>query len=188
MSFNHIFLRLMTTALSCIFLLSLIGCAKTPSKTTVVEKSALVEQQVAVEKQPSEASQSGPEEKTILQPLPEKKTPLTETSVDTSQTASSASQTVKKEPTSLSEEHIVKKGESLWWIAKYKNHYNDPYIWQIIYKANKTIIKNPNRIYPGQRLLIPRKGYTMKQIQEARRQAGAQRPYTPPARAVLPLD
>ncbi|HOF04078.1 MAG TPA: LysM peptidoglycan-binding domain-containing protein [Syntrophales bacterium] len=84
-------------------------------------------------------------------------------------------------------EYVVKKGENLWWIAKYKDIYNDPYLWPVIYKANKDQIKNPNRIYPGQRLKIPRSGLKETEIIKARKQAGAKKPYRPPQYSKPPV-
>jgi nucleoid-associated protein YgaU len=52
--------------------------------------------------------------------------------------------------------HIVIKGESLWWIAEYKQIYNDPFQWPLIYKANRSKIKDPDLIYPGQDFRIMR--------------------------------
>lgn len=49
--------------------------------------------------------------------------------------------------------YTVVKGDSLWKIAK--KHYGDPLKWPVIYNANKDKIRNPNRIYPGQVLVIP---------------------------------
>ena len=46
--------------------------------------------------------------------------------------------------------------ECLWNIAAKKNIYNDPWKWKRIYMANKDQIKNPDIIYPGQKLRIPR--------------------------------
>jgi len=85
---------------------------------------------------------------------------------------------------SYAERHVVKKGECLWWIAEYKNIYNDPFQWPIIYDANSNLINDPDLIYPGQVFSIPQKGYTIEAVKEARRRAGAPRPYTPPAEAV----
>jgi len=47
----------------------------------------------------------------------------------------------------------VKKGESLWLIAK--KVYNDPSAWRKIFEANKDKIISPELIYPGLRLIIP---------------------------------
>jgi len=84
-------------------------------------------------------------------------------------------------------EYTVKKGESLWWIAKYKDVYDDDFLWPIIYEANKSQIKNPNLIYPGQKLKIPRDGFTMADIKKARKKAGAKKPYTPPKGSKPPM-
>ncbi|HAJ25754.1 MAG TPA: peptidoglycan-binding protein [Syntrophus sp. (in: bacteria)] len=83
--------------------------------------------------------------------------------------------------------YVVKKGDSLWFIAKYKDIYGDDYLWPIIYNANKAQIKNPNRIYPGQKLIIPRDGFSMKDIEKARKKAGAKKPYTPPKGSTPPM-
>ncbi len=44
-------------------------------------------------------------------------------------------------------------GDCLYNIAK--KYYGDGSKWRIIYKANKDKIKNPNKIYPKQILIIP---------------------------------
>lgn len=50
------------------------------------------------------------------------------------------------------EVYVVKSGDALYKIAwKYKTS------WQEIYKMNKEKIKNPNLIFPGQKLLVPQK-------------------------------
>lgn len=49
--------------------------------------------------------------------------------------------------------YVVRKGDSLWAIAK--RIYDDGSKWKKIYEANKKVIgKNPNLIYPGQKLVI----------------------------------
>jgi nucleoid-associated protein YgaU len=83
-------------------------------------------------------------------------------------------------------QHVVKKGECLWWIAEYEDIYNDPFMWPLIYNANKDQIKDPDLIYPGQEFSIPRTGYTEEEIKESRKSAGAPRPYTPPEGALVP--
>ncbi|HHV09260.1 MAG TPA: LysM peptidoglycan-binding domain-containing protein [Clostridiales bacterium] len=49
--------------------------------------------------------------------------------------------------------HVVKSGDTLWGIAK--KYYGDGAKYTKIYNANKSIIKNPSLIYPGQKLVIP---------------------------------
>lgn len=51
--------------------------------------------------------------------------------------------------------YTVRRGDSLWKISK--KYYGKGSQWRKIYNANrKKIGKNPNRIYPGQRFVIPR--------------------------------
>lgn len=49
--------------------------------------------------------------------------------------------------------YVVVKGDSLSKIAK--QEYGDANQWRKIYEANREIIKNPDLIYPGQKLTIP---------------------------------
>ncbi len=49
--------------------------------------------------------------------------------------------------------HTVKKGDTLWDIAGH--YYEDPFLWPIIYEANKNNIKDPHWIYPDQVFAIP---------------------------------
>jgi LysM repeat protein len=50
--------------------------------------------------------------------------------------------------------HVVVSGDTLWGIAK--KYYGNGNQYPKIYEANKDQIKNPNLIYPGQKLVIPR--------------------------------
>src|SRR5690349_11490920 len=49
-------------------------------------------------------------------------------------------------------QYVVKKGDTLSGIAK---KIGNKITWQKIYAANRDILNNPNRIYPGQALKIP---------------------------------
>jgi len=48
-----------------------------------------------------------------------------------------------------------KDRDCLWNIAKKQRFYGDPWKWKRIYKANTDKIKDPDLIYPGQKLVIP---------------------------------
>lgn len=50
----------------------------------------------------------------------------------------------------------VKKGDSLWKIAKKREIYGNPYMWIKIYNANMKKIQNAGIIYPGQLFDIPK--------------------------------
>jgi len=53
-------------------------------------------------------------------------------------------------------EYVVRTGDSLWRIAGFDFIYNDNVRWPEIYRANQNQINNPDLIYPGQILVIPR--------------------------------
>lgn len=57
----------------------------------------------------------------------------------------------KKEPESVF--HTVERGDSLSKIAK--EHYGSANKYQIIFEANKPMLTDPDKIYPGQVLRIP---------------------------------
>jgi len=53
-------------------------------------------------------------------------------------------------------EHWVERGEFLSKIAGYGNVYGNPFQWQKLYEANKSVIVDPNLVYPHTVLKIPR--------------------------------
>lgn len=49
--------------------------------------------------------------------------------------------------------HTVRAGDTLWDLAG--RYLRDPFLWAEIYRANRDIVADPNRIYPRERLRIP---------------------------------
>jgi nucleoid-associated protein YgaU len=49
--------------------------------------------------------------------------------------------------------YTVKSGDTLWAIAK--SHYGDGNKYPVIFEANKPMLSDPDKIYPGQMLRIP---------------------------------
>ena len=49
--------------------------------------------------------------------------------------------------------YTVKSGDTLWAIAK--SHYGDGNKYPAIFEANKPMLSDPDKIYPGQMLRIP---------------------------------
>ena len=49
--------------------------------------------------------------------------------------------------------HVVQSGDTLGKIAK--KYYGDASLYMTIFDANKDLLKDPNRIFPGQKLRIP---------------------------------
>jgi nucleoid-associated protein YgaU len=56
----------------------------------------------------------------------------------------------------LPTEWTVRKGECLYKSSGYKEIYSDPVKWPRIYRANRDRIEDPNLIFPGWLLKIPR--------------------------------
>jgi nucleoid-associated protein YgaU len=52
--------------------------------------------------------------------------------------------------------HVVHPGESLWRISRSNLVYGSGARWKRIYEENRERISDPNRIFPGQELTIPR--------------------------------
>jgi nucleoid-associated protein YgaU len=49
--------------------------------------------------------------------------------------------------------YTIKSGDSLSKIAK--KHYGNANDWRKIYEANRDLIKDPDKIFPGQEIKIP---------------------------------
>lgn len=62
-------------------------------------------------------------------------------------------QAVSAEAPAAPTTYVVEKGDTLEKIAK--KVYGETKRWPKIYKANKALLRNANRVYPGQRLTIP---------------------------------
>ena len=56
-------------------------------------------------------------------------------------------------PTQQQRDYTIQPGDSLSKIAR--KYYGNAADWQKIYQANKDKIKDPNMIYPGQKIIIP---------------------------------
>ena len=58
--------------------------------------------------------------------------------------------------------HTVVRTDTLWWISD--KWYKDPVLWPSIYEINKTEIKDPDRIFPGQKFDIPALAGSVKNL------------------------
>ncbi|MBO7147539.1 MAG: LysM peptidoglycan-binding domain-containing protein [Lentisphaeria bacterium] len=98
------------------------------------------------EKQPAEKVQSQEADKTVTAPEPEQK------KVAEPEKKPEQKKVVETKYT-FPCDHTVKTNDSLWIMAK--KYYGKGSQWKVIYNANKTKIKNANRLEPGMVLTIP---------------------------------
>lgn len=75
---------------------------------------------------------------------------------DQEEKGESPDKTKKGKERVLASTHTVKRGETLPYIASLPDVYNDPGQWPLLYRANRDQIRDPNYIWPGQVLRIPR--------------------------------
>ena len=49
--------------------------------------------------------------------------------------------------TLASRTHVVRRGDTLWDLAR--AYLDNPFMWRLIYDANRDVVENPHWIYPG---------------------------------------
>lgn len=60
---------------------------------------------------------------------------------------------IESEPRVSTKEYTIKKDDSLWKIAK--EQLGSGHRWKYLYELNKDKIKDPNKLKPGQKIIIP---------------------------------
>jgi LysM repeat protein len=49
--------------------------------------------------------------------------------------------------------HVVRRGDTLWDLAR--QYLADPFLWPDIFRLNTDVVRDPARIYPNERLVLP---------------------------------
>ncbi len=80
---------------------------------------------------------------------------------------------VRKTPAPV-KRYTVKPGDTLWGIASQDQVYQNPYMWPLLYRANRYQIHDPDLIYPQQIFTIPR-DYLQEEIDAAIRRSRQRR-------------
>jgi nucleoid-associated protein YgaU len=70
----------------------------------------------------------------------------------------------------------VVRGDTLWGISDRTPIYANPFMWPLIYKANRNQIRDPDLIYPNQVFSIPR-NYSQEEAGAATRRAKTRGPW-----------
>ncbi len=91
---------------------------------------------------------------TQIEEVPVEKAAITEITEQPLQESTPITE-LTKETQSTTEKEPVYDNVEISLIRLAKKHYGDGTYWVFIYEANSDIISNPNRIRPGQRVLIP---------------------------------
>jgi LysM repeat protein len=84
----------------------------------------------------------------------------------------------KKKSSGKDVRYTVKRGDSLWKISGKSTTYNDSFKWPLIYKANKSVIEDPDLIYPRQKFEI-KQNFSDEEIEDAVAKAKETEPYEP---------
>jgi len=64
--------------------------------------------------------------------------------------------TAGRTPVVQPERYAVQRGDTLWGISAREQIYHDPFMWPLIYKANRQQIRDPDLVFPKQIFVIPR--------------------------------
>lgn len=67
--------------------------------------------------------------------------------------AAAGAEAQEQTQTAQQREHQVRRGDTLWDLAR--AYLENPFLWRLIYDANRDVVENPHWIYPAEKLIIP---------------------------------
>ncbi len=164
---------LKTTALIALVLSIAVGCASTPEPEPVEDQTVVAQRAIAdaksandqakaagaawrdtddLIKQAEEALKEGDTGKAIQ--LANQARRQAENALRQKQAEMADME--KPAPAPTNDSYTVIAGDSLWGISARSEIYGNPYQWPLIYKANRSQIKDADLIFPGQNLMIQR--------------------------------
>ncbi len=113
--------------------------------------SVVAVNQAPAQQQTEQAEKVPPTETAVK----EEKTPETSATASEAKTNVSAESKAQKEKPTPKEmtAYIIEKDEWMWDISR--EVYGEPYLWPLIFEANKTIDDDPNLVEPANTLMIP---------------------------------
>ena len=68
------------------------------------------------------------------------------------------------------QKYVVQDGDTLWAISNQSGIYSDSFQWPLLFESGRDQIQDPDKIIPGQVLLIPQ-GQSADQVSHARQLA-----------------
>ena len=104
--------------------------------------------------QPNQTEQTlpPPPPREDMQPTEEEAQPA-ETKAEPTNTASTSSTTAEVTSSNEMTSYIIKKDEWMWDISR--KVYGEPFLWPLIFEANKTTNNDPNLVEPAKTLMVP---------------------------------
>jgi hypothetical protein len=94
----------------------------------------------------------------------------------TAQELSRQANIIASSRTPAPDHYTVQQGNTLWGISAQETIYHNPFMWPMIYKANRDQIRDPDLISPKQRVTIPR-DFSQEEANTAIRRAQRRGPW-----------
>jgi nucleoid-associated protein YgaU len=146
------------------------------AKETAPAEAAKAAEPAAAEPDPAKTAEAAPAEPAAAETAAKASEPETQVAAKQAEPAAQA-ETVAPALTKVDSSVIIRRGDSLWRISR--RIYGRGVRYSTIYLANKDKVTNPDRIWPGQIMMIPEKtsegeAANMAEIEKRKKDAQAQ--------------